>query len=295
MDEIDYFNFIASLIFTIIAIIGNSLVLIILSKPKLRKESLFRYFIVTTIVDSINILLIWPFNFPDAFQINSSEISCKLFNYLPRVFYQFSPWINVLSSIDRLLAVKYAHRFKFRNELKYQLLAILLIFVTILLVDFPNYYYPEISLNQTSCIFPNWTIWLFIDLYAAMMAVILPFSIMIITSVLTVRQLIKSKLKINKTNFENEKQLIKVSFGINFLFLISNIAYVNLLIVCDAIQKVCISDESTKFAYAVLFQISNIYLSCNFFIYLSFNKIFRSYATRITCCKNSIEPVDVLN
>jgi len=40
MDDIDYFNFIASLIFTIIAVIGNSLVLIILSKPKLRKESL---------------------------------------------------------------------------------------------------------------------------------------------------------------------------------------------------------------------------------------------------------------
>jgi hypothetical protein len=243
MDGIDYFNFIASLIFTIIAIIGNSLVLIILSKPKLRKESLFRYFIVTTIIDTINILLIWPFNFTDAFQINSSEISCKLFNYLPRVFYQFSPWINVLSSIDRLLAVKYTYRFKFRNELKYQLLAISLIFVTILLVDFPNYYYPEISLNETSCIFSNWTIWLFIDLYAALMAVILPFSIMIITSVVTVRQLIKIKLKINKTNFENEKQLIKVSFGINFLFLISNIAYVILLIVCDAIQKVCISDE----------------------------------------------------
>ena len=118
MDATDYFNFIASILFTVISAVVNSLVLIILMKPKLLKESLFRYFIVTTIVDSINMFLIWPFNFQDAFQINSSQISCKLFNYLPRVFYQLSPWINVLISIDRLLAVKFAHKFKFRNELK---------------------------------------------------------------------------------------------------------------------------------------------------------------------------------
>ena len=133
----EYLNLITPIVVTTIGLVGNSLVLIILSNVKFRKISFFRYLIVTTVVDLLNLILCWPDYHRDFFKVNSVGVICKLYEFFAYMLYQLSPWIMVLSSIDRLAAVKYPTRFQFRNSIKFQIASISFLLVSLSLVDYP--------------------------------------------------------------------------------------------------------------------------------------------------------------
>ena len=105
----------ASVAFSITGVIGNTFVILILSRPKFRKESLFRYLLIASIVDTIYSFCIWPFTYQDDFLTSKIEIMCKLSFYISRIIYQLSPWIIVISSIDRYVATKYPTKLLFRK------------------------------------------------------------------------------------------------------------------------------------------------------------------------------------
>ena len=110
----DYkFNLAATIVLTIIGFIGNTIVLYILARPKFLNVTIFRYFIVSSINDLFELMTMWCYSLPDVFQVNQNSMSCKLVQYFVYLFYQFCPWIIVLSSIDRFLSVFYPMRFKF--------------------------------------------------------------------------------------------------------------------------------------------------------------------------------------
>ena len=111
--EAYYFNLVTAILFTVFALIGNCLVIFVLTKPKFLEVPLFRYLIVATIVETISVSFIWASGFPNVFGINSYDINCKMYVYLSFVFLQFGPWINVLGSIDRYLSVKHPTKFYF--------------------------------------------------------------------------------------------------------------------------------------------------------------------------------------
>ena len=78
-DISDLFNLVSSISVSIIAIIGNSIVLFILTKEEFFKETFYRYLLIGTIFNTISALLIWPNNYPDLFLINEILISCQLY------------------------------------------------------------------------------------------------------------------------------------------------------------------------------------------------------------------------
>ena len=139
---------------TFLALFGNSLVLLILSRPEFMKVPMFRYLIAATLFDTINVLLSVPFVFPEPFQIYKNSFSCKLFNYLTYIVYNISPWILSLSSIDRYLSIKYPKGFDFRNKFKFQFFAMVIIFFSISLIDVPYLIFYEVS-NKTDCAAKN--------------------------------------------------------------------------------------------------------------------------------------------
>jgi hypothetical protein len=103
-----------SIIFSVIGLIGNSLSVFIIIKKQFRRVSFFRYLAFSIINDTIVLITMWLYTIPDYFQ--TSSIGCKLTQYFGFLFYQFCPWIEVVSSIDRVISVKYPTKYKFRTK-----------------------------------------------------------------------------------------------------------------------------------------------------------------------------------
>ena len=130
------FYLISSIAITTIAIIGNSTVFLILVKTQFRKELLFRYLIISTVFDTLNALLIWPNTYRDVFLINEQNLNCIVFYFTSDSITSFTSGMNVLTSVDTLMLVKYPTNFQFRKIYKYQMLILFLIIVGSCLINF---------------------------------------------------------------------------------------------------------------------------------------------------------------
>ena len=277
-------NFISTAILTVFALVGNSLVVFILSRPKFLKVSMFLYLLVSTIFDTINVLVSWPSVFPDSFQINQNSLSCKLFVYLFFVPFQTSPWIISISSVDRYLSIKYPKSLRFRNKFAFQSTSILIIFVAIILIDIPIFIYHDVSLNETRCVPTTFNIQFYLDILINLVSTIIPFCIMISTTLLTACNLKKqkSKLKCHSSKLGKELQLIKVLLAMDFYFLICNFPC-NILTIVDDLLGINYFDTAS---FYILNAMSNVFFSCNFFIYFAFNKLFRHQFISLLKCNN---------
>ena len=211
-----YFNLVTAILFSVFCLIGNSLVLLILTKPKFLEYPLFRYLIVATVAETISVLFIWASGFPNVFGINSYDINCTMYVYLSILFLQTGPWINVLSSVDRYLSVKFPTKFYFRKQFKFQAIAVSVIFGLIILIDIPYLMYLQV-INNVCGPTPLIGLYLTIALNGNMHC-FLPSIIMITTNVMTIHQLVVKRKILNKVQFNRQVQLSKVLFSINFVF-----------------------------------------------------------------------------
>jgi hypothetical protein len=124
----DTLSFESPVMITTISIIGNTAVILILSKQEYRKEPLFRYLITATIFDTVNAIMIWPANYLDIFMINQIDWSYKVYKFSNNMLATFSSYMNNLTSIDTLMIVKYPTKFQFRKTYKYQIFIQLMFF-----------------------------------------------------------------------------------------------------------------------------------------------------------------------
>jgi hypothetical protein len=276
-----YFNLTTAIALTTIGLIGNTLVFYILTRPKFRKISIFRYLIVLTGFDTFVLLTIWPYNLPDLFLMRNVALSCKLVQYMSYIAYQFCPWIIVISSIDRYMAVKYPSKYQFRNDLKYQASILSAVFIVLVFTDIPFYLYYDIfsSANQTFCGTVDVFTGFYIDLANLLISTILPFSLMILTTCLIARELYTQRLKLekNKKRFNRELQFIKVMCAMDLFFLICNLPFCIQMIVYDVLAMHDIFYFFWTFIYDLTDFLIFIHCTCSFFLYFLFNRRFRYY------------------
>jgi hypothetical protein len=145
------FYLIVSIILTLVGLIGNSITFYISSRPKMRNIPLFRYLMASMVNDFFVLLTMWTWTFPNVFY--SVSINCKVFNFFGILFNNCTGYIIVLSLIDQFLSVKYPLKFHFRKKLKYQLLALIIIFMVLAILDVPyiadyNIYFYD---NESTC------------------------------------------------------------------------------------------------------------------------------------------------
>jgi hypothetical protein len=284
-----------SVAFTSTGLIGNSMVIFILSRPKFRKESLFRYLLIATIVDSIYLFTIWPFSYHE--ELNTTiEIMCKLGPYITRIIYQLSPWIMITSSLDRYIATKYPTEFMFRKEFKYQALAIIIILFSITFINIPYFYFfkiVRINSNETSCQFENFTTFFYMDLSDALISTIIPFLLMSLFNLLTYKALLKSKkINLRRKKYYKESRFFKVILLMNIFFLTCNFP---IFIYVETYDVLGISYFGRP-VFFYLTYLTFLYSSLNFFVYFFSNKLFRRYFSAIVClCRKNKTEVVVLN
>jgi hypothetical protein len=319
-DFLYYYNLITTILFTTISFIFNPIVFLILTKPDFRKQSLFRYQVVGTVTDSLNIIMIWANFYPNFFKINESETNCKFISYITQVLTQLSLWINVVSSIDRLLAVNFIN-FKIRNELKFQALVLITLFFVILLLNFPILHFNQISaisyeFNNTDIIEFNISssalsankvsvntqeidvilyscnidqnAHAYISYLLALMSTFIPFTLMIGTTGLIFYQLKVNKRKINQNISDRDKKFVKNLLGLNLFYFICytpSVIY-NILNFLYTPSYMNASEYIFIFVYYNLIScLIYIYMLCNFFVFFLSNKLFKKRFLLMIGCK----------
>ena len=275
-------NFYSSIVLTAIGMIGNPLVIYIFTRPQFLKVSMFHYWIAETIADILNILCNWPSVFPDFFNLNELSISCKIFYYFYYVPYQVSPWMLSLSSIDRVLSVKYPTTSRFRNNVKYQLIAIIAVVVFISLVNTPIYWYHDAVPGQ-GCVTTDHEIEIYLDILNLLLGAIIPFVIMTVSTCLIWQQLLMKKKNLkqeNKKRYHKDVQLIKILCIMDIYFLVLNLPYAVYVVICDILH---IKAFDTLALY-ITANLAYAFAACNFFIYIIFNKVFLDYFISMIIC-----------
>jgi hypothetical protein len=233
-----------------------------------------------------------------------SNLSCKIAIGFKFIITQLHAWIVALCSLDRVISVMAPFKFTFKNKLKFQLimLGILTLTLSILISPFVIYYKSVyINENQTKCTFTlekelNWVVFYSKTQYILFSGV-LPFLIMITSSILIVLTLCKSKSKVyrSKTLGNNvvikrhnvrEIQLAKSLITLDFFFILFKLPMLLYLIFFSS------EDDGRviyNFMYQLLLFISSTNIVCMFVIFFIINKLYRSlfirYVKKIFGCK----------
>ena len=275
-----YIYEIGRILLTIVGLFGNSLVFYILSRPKFIKEMIFRYFIISEVVGCLNIILVWLLLIPSLTNWNFPVVYCKILTYLMYCTYNFYPWCSVLNSIDRFISVKYQAKFKFRKELKNQLLVVAGCFMVFMLTNIPFILYEEKNSN-VFCMIIDVNIGFKIYLVQLIVSSILPCTLMTISIIFSVRHLMAQRRKFfnrkNRRKYRRERNFLKNILFMEVWFLICY----SPICIGSFLQYTLDFNYINKSFWMLLMSLFNILSlvqsTCNFFVFLMSNKVFRKY------------------
>lgn len=205
--------------------VTNSISFIVFTRPKLKKSSTFFYLSCLCIIDllslytfCLNFILFYKFNIDIQLK---NIIICKLYSFLTYFLPQFSGWTCAAVSFDRLIGVLFSTRARFAAAAKRwntparasRVMCALFMCIFLLNVHFLFYEYEDRhnststgsmtrslwdiqDVNMIYCSPENidrfkkfYSVWVHIDLSAN---VLIPFAIMIASSVVIVARLLKS-------------------------------------------------------------------------------------------------------
>ena len=275
------------IVLSAIGIIGNSLVFYILARQRFLKESIFRYFMTSEIVASAILITMWAYSMLVQSNIEVSRIFCKPLTWLLYSFYHFYPWVNVLNSVDRFLTLKYSTKFKITQKLKYQVLALFTIFLIILLLNIPIYLNVNKTNNDTICDFFDKQTGFYFYLFNLIISCIIPFTLMIFSTCLVLNYFIRQKVKLkqNIKNYKREKDFIKSVLTLDLWFLICYSPFCIMSFLNYSLDFNYIDADIWNFVFDLSVILAMAEISCNFFIYLLSNKLFRSYFISMIICR----------
>ena len=278
------------IIFILIGCFGNIISIIIFMKKEFITQSTTFYLITSSIINIITVFNLPVLVFPEIW--NSSAILCKILGGFTLILFQLQSWVYVLCSLDRCLTTIASGKFLWKNKKLFQTALVLFCFFIIILISAPPIYFYEksivISSNVTYsvCSFPNSVTWAFpyFQYQFVFLRIIIPFTITIIASFLTIYKLCASKRKMGKSEWKNMRREVQFSRALiimDILFIIFRLpTFINTIL----------NNHSTfvySFSYSifgVLGAVHNVFL---FFIFIVFNRIYRKLFKQSMCCRKT--------
>ena len=275
------------LIILCIAIIGNTLGCIVIWKPKLINigpRNIYKYLFIfdTFFLLQIIVSYIQHANFT-GYLNQTSILICKLAIFINYSFAAVSPLLIVYISIDRYISIQFPGKRFFLRKENTQLFYFIFVIIYNLIYYIPVIMYRDlIETNSTSnnttmtiktCTYKTAEHLMIISIMDTINRVLIPFSLMFISSFLLIYCLFKSRTRIvenflaeeNKT-FYTEIRLATVSISLNLIFLFLNMPF------CVISLFPNISNENIFLYSYYLFYFS---YAINFYILLLSNSLFR--------------------
>jgi hypothetical protein len=264
-----------------IGFIGHIVSIIVFLRKPFRKNSISTYCIALAIVECLALLRFAQNIALIAFNINSlSDLSdelCKLFPYFITLLSSIQPFIMVVFSIDKLLSMR-TRSFPILKKKWFQwsLVAASVIFNAAIYIYFPILLKRrEIAPGRYLCDVSAMSVFTIFMTEVLLETFILPFMILIITSVLTTRQLYKSRHliervgNVSKDRKSRDAKYAITSVTLNIMFIVLKLPFLffyflNAYFLYYSVYFLTIA--------AYLFY---LYASLGFFVHLATNTIFR--------------------
>jgi hypothetical protein len=261
---------------------------------KHKAPKLWYYYLIISIVDNIVLILsiiqvVYLSLGIDIILIN--QLTCKLFQYCMRALFQLHSWLNVFLTIDIMLIVwnpsKYKKIFTHTKKLKQFLFIAFLVICSINSLSL-KLYLEKSDDGVLRCTGSDLEI-LLIDVIAQVFRILLPFSIMLVVSIMLLWKFyqvkkatcIHSKLVFRKSNRDN--WFIANIIALNILFFVSHFPATVIILMLDQKKygnfnylNLNSSKEilDLKYAYVFASYIIAYNYVCSFLINLKFNKMF---------------------
>ena len=276
-------------IYLIIGCFGNISTIIIFRQKEFQKQSTSFYFICACIVNLVIITYLPWALMPDLWTLSS--FSCKIFLEIYIGLVEIQSWILAVCSFDRVFMVMASHKFLFRKKLKFQLATVIIISIILIVALIPYLYYFNLEQtiqNTTLCLLspetPSW-VWIYGKLDFFLFRAVVPFSIMIISSVFIFWKVYNSKKKLRgeDASFQKEYQMAICLIIVDVVFL--------LLRLPNTIYSLMYKQEDGSIIYTKLYfifvMIANGHTVFEFIIFILFNKLYRNLFLRIILwCRN---------
>ncbi len=278
-------------ILTIVEIFGNSISLFILTRKDFIKVPMFRYLILIFCCESISLVLMWLQFVPLLLKREPPVVYCQIFIYLVYIGYKFYPWIHVLNSFDRLLFIKFSTKFKKLRSKTFQFLILTAIFAVCCFACVPYILY-ETPSNQTVCTSTDRAFGFFMSLQNLVFADLIPFGLMLFSTSLNIQYLMKNNFTSKNVGkkYSREKGFLKsvLSMDVWLFMCYTPYSLLNFSKYADIFNE---KHELWPFFHNLSIIIVISETSCNFFVLLICNTLFRRYyKTRIIRCGKSIKP-----
>ena len=220
--------------------VGNILGCIVIWSPKLANigpQITYKFLFITDTLYLMQIIVTYlQFGF-DIYLVNISDLICKLCTYFNYSLAVVSPCLLSYISIDRYVSIKYpAKRFSLRKT-NTQIIFFMIVFIYNSIYYLPVFFISDFkavtntTTNSTNleCVIDRETGKL-IYLMDMFNRVIIPFGLMLISSILLIRELFKSRTRIvenflaeeNKT-FYSEIRLATTCICLNIIYILFNL------------------------------------------------------------------------
>ena len=259
-----------------LGIIGNIISFIVFTRKAFRNNSISTYCRALAVADLFIIveLINNVFNYINKTKIyNINEPTCKVFYYLSMQYTSIPAWILVSFSIDKMLNMKMSPPNILKSK-RFQWSLVLGIFL------FHFVLYSELliilklektsPLNSYACnfgMFDNYYPFVFAHLTENC---VIPFSIMIVTSIVTIKKLIESRRSLERTGRIGNKQ----RKNRDMKFAISSLTF-NLVFIAFKMPFFITNIIYHEIFFQVAFILFLINCSFNFLIHFITNSIFR--------------------
>jgi hypothetical protein len=287
----------------LLGLVGSFLCFLVFSREKFKTNSISIYCRALAISDST--VLIYALVLAIGFNFNidltaQSDLSCQLGYYIQVGMAPISIWILAAFSLDKMIHVlDKAASYGFIKKRSFQLTVVvsfglfhclLYIFVPIMLK------LKHQSLNNSDdetflpCNFPNIDNYRYIMGFYIFESALMPGSLMLISTVVTVKRLFQSRNNLEKSQNKvlRERKARDVKFAVNSVFL--NVFSATLQIPI-ALQYILIIASTHSLFFMIILFLFYLNFSVTFFVHFTFNSIFRReffLMTRIA--KARIEP-----
>lgn len=268
----------------LIGLFGNLLMYVVYSQPTLSKLSVSSYLRAMALTNilvnimSINTILL---NFGIILNVQS-EFMCKTISYLLFTFGAVSSWLEVAASLDRLVTIVYPTRFALVQKPLFSSVVILIILVY-------NFGYYSQAIVAYQLVRLNVNLYFCVsDLEAQIESVdffnstAAPFLVMLVSSIVTLVGVIKSRRRFNLTSnnpINRRKKLKDIKFGVTLIAL--NISFIllntprRLYFFLNALQL--FGHDIFIFSYwikSVVF-LNELYFAASFYIQACVNSLVR--------------------
>ena len=261
---------------TLIGLITNTISFVIFSGKKFQNSIFSTYFRFLLLFHTLNLispsnkLLEWNFDF---YFSQLSNFSCKIRYWFFYVNFAIAAWFQVIISIDRYLAISLPTKFILRKKFQFQIITSFIIIGFNCCMYIPSLmYYLKINnesspiINQTTksnykCTSPG--IWAdFMDLFQS---TVLPFCLMILFTLLTIRTVFKSRRSSTNSSLSSVNKSKDIKFA--FTSILTNIIFILFNLPVFLVDLI---NDYTKVTDG-LFDVYLVFNAISYFVYYSNN------------------------